>query len=417
MLLIYYTFDCCAGSLTNIGAIFGSLLCGPLMVAVGQRKALMLSLPMGALGWVAHYFSSAIWQLQVIRFIHGIIVGIYLPATLNYSTEISHVNARGRMAASISMGRQSGYLASYVIGSVLHWRHASLVFGVVTLVPFVMLFMLDDSPRWLASKSRHDDARKSLLHFRGENYPVDKELMEIEEQLKTTEAGRVIDQVKNFNDPVIRNLMLLMIFLFFVSQLNGHNSMATYATTIFQSVQGDIDSYLSTAIVGSVRVVGTAVYLIIADKFPRKVLLVGSLGLSSASMIILGVFLFFSNNGFDVSNYNYIPIVTITIYTCFACIAYTLLLLVRSELLPNPVRSLGVSAIGCVYYVSGFIISYVFLLMLEFMGTHGTFIFYGLSGFLMLIITALFVKETYSKSLEEIETSYISNKSKENRNI
>lgn len=411
-------FNYCAGSLPNIGAIFGSLISGPMMVSIGQRKTLLMAMPVSALGWIALHFSTAIWQLQVIRFIHGIIIGIYLVSTMNYATEISPTNVRGRVAGSLNMGRQFGFMAVYAIGgSGLQWRTTCLYFGVTTVVPFLMLFKLYDSPRWLASKSRHDDARKSLLFFRCKNYEVDKELSEIEEQLKKSEFGTVIDQFKKFKDPSIRNLLLLLTFLFFASQLNGHNSMATYATTIFQSVDSDIDCYLSTNVVGGVRVLGTTVYLIAADKIPRKVWLIGSLLLSSSAMMVLGIVTLLSNYGYDFSNFNYIPIVSITIYTCFACIAQSLLLIVRGELLPNSVRSLGGSIIGCTYYVGGFLISYAYQLMAEHMGTHGTFIFYAINGFIILIVTKLYVNETYSKSLEDIEKSHITNKAKETDKI
>lgn len=383
------------------------------MVLLGQRKTMMLALPMGAILWLVLALAPSVRVLQVVRVAHGMVLGLYLGPSINYVLEIAHTSARGRLSALIHVGRQLGFLFIYTVGSSgIHWRHTSIVCGCVTVIPFIILCFIRDSPRWLATKSRMEDAQKSIEFFRGKKYPAEDELRDIQVQLETSSGGTssVLDQIKLFKEPAVAKIIILFVFLFYIYQQTGNFAMIVYSTTIFHSVDSSIDAYLSTIIIGCVRVFATMVYLLISDKISRKIIIFGSFTLSSIFMAILAAYSFASNYGYDVSSFDFVPLVSLALFIFFTCSSQSSLFLIRGELMPTSVRSLGVALTNVVLFLGAFTISFSFTPMVSSIGTHGAFTVFAVNGLLMLILTSIFVPETRSKSLEDIQKELVNTK-------
>ena len=309
----------------------------------------------------------------------------------------------------IDLFRQLGFLFVYVVGSSgISWRQTSLLCGcVTTVVPFVAFWFLPNSPRWLATKSRLPEARSSLKFYRGEEYKIDQELDDITKQLKPlAKDNSVTKQFEMLRQDSVMKRMFLLVFMFFAYQFTGNFSMIVFSVTIFQSVESRIDSYMSTIIVGFVRVFGVAFYIMVADKIGRRKLLLVSLALSSVAIAVMGGFFFAPSLGYDVSYVDWLPLLAMAVFVFFTCVAEPTLILLRSELLPTSVRALGVSIIYIFFFSGAFLVSFLFPLMVDSIGSHGTFWTYALSGVLMTIVGGLFIPETQGKSLEEIESSY-----------
>ena len=81
-----------------------------------------------------------------------------------------------------------------------------------TIIPFIFLLFLPDSPRFLAFKKDIDLARGALKIFRGKNYDVEPELNEIVEQLERAGSqGTFIDQFYQLKK--LENLKILILLI------------------------------------------------------------------------------------------------------------------------------------------------------------------------------------------------------------
>lgn len=396
-------------SLLNIGAMVGSLASGPLMVWLGQRVTLLVALPVAAAGWFLLAFSPAVWVMQVSRVLLGVATGIFGGPSASYVAEITHSSKRGRLTGLTDLFRQFGFLFVYFIGSKgLSWRRVSLVCGcVTTLIPFVMLWFLPSSPRWLATKSRESDARQSLKWFRGDKVDIELEFYDIvTEQTHEKKGSNVRSQFMNFKDPSILKRLIFLALMLFAYQFTGNFSMIVFSATIFQSTQSNLDEYTCTIIVGCVRVIGVGVYIAMADKIGRRVLLLSSLVLSSVAITVVGLFLFLAQKKIVPSSLDAMPLVSLSVFIFFACIAEPTLILLRAELLPTSARSLGISVIYIFFYTGAFLVIYLYPVMVSCMGSHGVFWVYAAVGVAMAIAGAIFIPETRTKTLEHIEKSY-----------
>lgn len=66
-------------------------------------------------------------------------------------------------------------MIAYVKGWFLSWRTVAWYSNIYVIVPFCFLFLIPESPAWLVSKNRIEEARKSLDWFH-KYQPIRQEL-------------------------------------------------------------------------------------------------------------------------------------------------------------------------------------------------------------------------------------------------
>ncbi|KAK3862926.1 hypothetical protein Pcinc_031248 [Petrolisthes cinctipes] len=155
-------------SVVHMGAMTGSFLGGLLMVRFGQRVTLVFVLPLSFLIWITLYLASTVWLILTVRFLQGVCLSLMSSSTTTYVAEYSHSNYRGRFMACLEMFRQVGSLITFLLGcTTLTWRQIALIYGLAnTIVPFLALLYLPNSPRWLAMRGRKQEAHNALIFFR-----------------------------------------------------------------------------------------------------------------------------------------------------------------------------------------------------------------------------------------------------------
>lgn len=395
------------GSLIHIGAIVGSIAGGMMNLYVGQRVTLLLAMPFSLALWLAMSFTSTVWLLLLVRTLLGLTQGLVGAASGNYVIELSSSKLRGRLTGFIETGRQVGFLMVYLVGSLdLTWREVMLVCGCITAIPpFVGLLFLPDSPRWLVTRGRFDEARKSLLFFRGSHYDIQPEFDSITDQIKRTSANKksLKDQLRQMREPSVLRRMLLLAFLMIAIQFTGNMSIATYVVPIFQATDSGINSYVSAALVGSIRVVGTIVFLLVVDRVGRRSMIFVTTLTCATTMLSLGVYFFLHHRGVDVGDISWLPLSTIMVFTAFVCGAQAVMSLLRSELLPTSVRATTTAIMYVFFFTGMFIATQTFPLIVEGAGEHGAFWIYSGSCVLIALVVGFKLPETQGLSLEQID--------------
>jgi len=386
----------------------GCVVSSVVQVKLGKRKTMIGFLPAELASWLLMSFTQSVELLLFARFSLGFFVGALGAAAFTYAVEISHKSYRGGLVSTVDLVRQIGMLLAYVLGSTaLTWRMMALICGCLsTILPFIFLLFLPDSPRYLAFRKETDKARQSLQIFRGKNFDVEPELQDILEQLnKSGSKGTIKDQAYQIIKPENLKIFVLLFFINLLSQFTGNIVVINYTVTIFQAANTNIDPYLCTIIIGVIRVLGTVVYLLIIDRLGRKVLLMNSLFVLSGSGAILGLYFFFQENGRDMSNLGWLPLTCLVIFSFFSVIGHPVVTIVRGELLPTSIRSLGFNLLTATLFLGKFAVSQTYPPMVLSFGVHGAFWFYSCCSLVIITTVGLFVPETKGKSLEEIEMS------------
>ena len=148
-----------------LGILVGSPIGGMLGDRFGRKPLFMIDMGIFVLGSVLQFFVHEPWQLFLVRLLMGIAVGVEYSVGWPLMSEFAPARMRGRLMGLTLVAFYVGFMVAFLVGYVLtttttvDWR---IILGSST-IPAVILFLarfgLPESPRWLWSKGRHDEAR------------------------------------------------------------------------------------------------------------------------------------------------------------------------------------------------------------------------------------------------------------------
>src|SRR3984885_13317298 len=184
------------GSATIFGLFFGTAGQGEFSDRFGRRFIYQFNLLLFGIFTILGAFAPSVTLLIVCRFIAGIGLGAEQPLAFAYAGEYAPKRIRGRILAivhfiggacvwPIGTGLVIGFsafTASYytdVAQSAEYvWRGVWLLIGALALIVWVFRFTLPESPRYLATHGRGDEAIKVLgrLGIAGPTQPLSADL-------------------------------------------------------------------------------------------------------------------------------------------------------------------------------------------------------------------------------------------------
>jgi putative MFS transporter len=152
------------GSATYIGFFFGALLAGALGDLIGRRRVMMVALAIYSVASLVSAMTHVWPAFLVARIVAGLGTGAESAIIAPYLAEFVARRYRGTFVGSLAGFFSFGFVAAAVLGYLIvpatpdGWR----IVLVLTALPVVMLLwwprVLPESPRWLESRGRHDEA-------------------------------------------------------------------------------------------------------------------------------------------------------------------------------------------------------------------------------------------------------------------
>src|SRR5215831_7832626 len=161
-----------ASSAYLAGAVLGALFFGWLTDRLGRKRLFFITLVVYLLATAAPALSWNIWSFALFRFLTGAGIGGEYTAINSAIQELVPARYRGWtdlvINGSFWVGAAVGAAASIVLldpavlAPDVGWRLAFLIGAVLGLVIFLMRLWLPESPRWLMTHGRVEDANKVL---------------------------------------------------------------------------------------------------------------------------------------------------------------------------------------------------------------------------------------------------------------
>ena len=126
----------------------------------------------------------------------------FLSSTI-YTVEVVNKEVRGSFSVFEGVSRSVGVILIYSLGSFLHWYQAAYIGMVFPLMALILLFLLPESPYFLVSVGKTEDASKSLRKLNDRTKDLDEELNCIKkavlETRENTNENRTFQLLKNFH--------------------------------------------------------------------------------------------------------------------------------------------------------------------------------------------------------------------------
>ncbi|KAJ3889960.1 general substrate transporter [Lentinula edodes] len=279
-------------SVLQAGAFFGALVSAPVSARFGRKWPLFIYTLIFAIGAILTIVPSGsnpgrgLGEIYAGRVISGFGIGAITAVSPAFVSECSPKEVRGRITGLFQVMVASGIgVGLHVKNNPKIWR---IPFG-LQLVPAGMmalgLLTVKESPRYLASIGRNEEAIDNLAYLRrspADSESVVLEMAEIQAAIQEERLARVsLGWREAFfgKGNAIRFLIAFMIFL--LQQWSGQNSVTYYAPQIFASVSDSCTK-------GVVKVVTVSTFVAFGvERFGRKrFLFISSMGMGILFFII-----------------------------------------------------------------------------------------------------------------------------------
>jgi MFS transporter, putative metabolite:H+ symporter len=269
-----------------IGMFIGAAFFGRLADRIGRRKAFLVGLSWFSAFSLAGAFAPDPALLVLARFLAGVGIGAVYPVADAYLADVLPKEHRGRMASY-------AYTCSFLavpFAAFLAWRltqHSPL--GVAgwrwllalgaggAVIVFVLNRWLPESPRWLASVGRLDEAQRALNIFAAGSNVIAAQTHTPPDASRAgvgRPAQSALAQLRRA--PYNRRVAMLTVFHLF--QTYGYYGFGTLAALVLVSRGYDITSSMLFSALSFVGYpVGSLMAIPLLARFERKFLLVGSI--------------------------------------------------------------------------------------------------------------------------------------------
>ena len=270
------------------------------------------------------------------------------------------------------------------------------------IIMLIGICFLGDTPRWLISKKRDDEARQIFKDIDPDCNP-EEQIKEIRQTIKRAQ--------KDDGHAAFQRWMLMPVFvgvgMMFMQICTGINTIIYYTTTIFKvaGFSSAIGAIYATIGIGFVNFLMTFVAIIFADRIGRKPLLYAGLSGVTVSLFALGASFWFADALGD--NLKWMAVGSVVVYIAsFAFSLGPIGWIVVSEILPLKIRGLAMSICTVANMAFNFIVVLTFLPLINSIGEAWTFWIYGVIGIFCLFFTYYLLPETKGRSLEQIEKNW-----------
>ncbi|XP_025215148.1 solute carrier family 2, facilitated glucose transporter member 6 isoform X3 [Theropithecus gelada] len=352
------------GSVFTLGAAAGGLSAMILNDFLGRKLSIMFSAVPSAAGYALMAGAHGLWMLLLGRTLTGFAGGLTAACIPVYVSEIAPPGVRGALGATPQLMAVFGSLSLYALGLLLPWRWLAVAGEAPVLVMILLLSFMPNSPRFLLSRGRDEEALRALAWLRGTDADVHWEFEQIQDNVRR-QSSRV--SWAEARAPHVCRPIAVALLMRLLQQLTGITPILVYLQSIFDSTAVLLPPKDDAAIVGAVRLLSVLIAALTMDLAGRKVLLF-------------------------VSGYamGWGPITW----------------LLMSEVLP--LRARGVASGLCVLasWLTAFVLTKSFLPVVSAFGLQVPFFFFAAICLVSLVFTGCCVPETKGRSLEQIESFF-----------
>ncbi|XP_005494166.2 solute carrier family 2, facilitated glucose transporter member 6 [Zonotrichia albicollis] len=411
------------GSVFTLGAAAGGLSTMLLNDCLGRKLSIMFSALPSALGYALLAGAQGLWMLLLGRVLTGYAGGVTSASIPVYISEISHPGVRGMLGACPQIMAVLGSLVLYALGLVLDWRWLAVAGEVPVLAMVLLLCFMPNSPRFLLSQGKEEEALGSLCWLRGQDTDYAREYEQIKDSVRK-QSRRV--SCAELKDPFLYKPILISGLMRFLQQLSGVTCILVYLQPIFNKTSVILKAEYDAALVGLVRLSAVVIAAVSMDKAGRKILLFVSAGVMLVSNLTMGLYIYFepacAHNG-TVANTtlassanlpaeptNYITLIPL-LATMFFIMGYAMgwgpiTWLLMSEILPLKARGVASGLCVLVSWLTAFTLTQFFLPVVNAFGLEVPFLFFAVINAGNILFTGCCVPETKGRSLEQIEAFF-----------
>ncbi|WP_026460759.1 MFS transporter [Schaalia suimastitidis] len=283
-LVLDATWSGLLGVAALVGLFLGASLGGWVTDLIGRRKMFVIDLIVIAILSVLCAVVTSPIHLLILRFLIGVAIGADYPIATSMITEFSpkryRAAAMGIIAAAWYLGANVAALVGWVLVEVPHgWRWMLASSAVPCVLILLGRWSVPESPRWLVSKGRAEEAQRIVFETLGEHVHLPEE-----EVAEPTRVGEI------FKGVYLQRV--LFVGVIWLCQAIPMFALYTYGPQIIEAVglgQGR-NVLLGELVIGTFFMLGTFPAMYLCEKIGRRPLIIGCFAGMTLALAVIGFF-------------------------------------------------------------------------------------------------------------------------------
>lgn len=373
------------GASALIGIFFGGPLGGYFADKIGRKPMFIVDLSIFLVGSVAQFFVADAWQLFVIRLLMGMAIGADYAIGWPLLVEFAPARLRGKLMAFQEVAWYVGYLLAYAVGYYMStginadWR---IILGMST-IPSLIVFLLrlgtPESPRWLISKGRREEAME-----------IARECME-DDDVRDLVHEKVVKPsfAKLFSPQYFKSTFFVS--MYWVCNVTPYFAIATFAPIVLESL-GMEDGLGGAFLLNGVVVAGAVASMYLIERVGRRKLSIPPMWIAAVALVVIGLFSHVS------------PVVILVCFMAFSffnAISTALTGVYPGEVFPTEIRGAGVGFATAFSRIGAAAGTFILPLSVEGLGVGTTMLIAAGICVLGAVISQYMAPETKGLSLSE----------------
>ena len=387
------------GSLIAVGfagQLIGAIAFGWIGERWGRLNSMLVTLLIFSLMGLACAFAQSYDQIWWFRFVQGIGLGGEVPLMAAYVNEFAKAKGRGRFSLSVQVMFAIGLPICALVGvyAVPNWGWQSMFYisAVPALLALPLRRLLPESPRWLASRGRFEEADRAITHIESiaiaEGHTLSTlpanlpEVKEVKPRVADLFRGRYLKRT-------------ISIWFVWIGAYIVTYGLTAWAPSLFNIVYHlpVQTSLIYGLVLSGIGLGGALLALYLIEAIGRKPMFVIGLGVCAVPMLsflvlgqlsALGVLLIISGAFFFCS------------FLALGLATYT------AEIYPTQLRALGGGIASAWQRAASMAGPIIVGWILPNWGINAVFVAFGLSALMGAIVAYFFCIETRGQVLEEL---------------
>ncbi|XP_013171393.1 PREDICTED: facilitated trehalose transporter Tret1-like, partial [Papilio xuthus] len=389
--------------IASVGALCNTFtLCflGMLIDRIGRKYCVILTCLPKILISIVFIFAKEAWVLILGRAVIGCADLFLFTAVPIYASEIADKETRGSLGTLLQMLSSLGIAVTKSIGPFVSYTTYSIIFAALNVLVAIPVLFLPDSPYYLYSKGKIDEAMKTLTSLRDTEESAKEEL----EMYSVSVNKEKVDKVKLLKDRVFLKSVGIAIVLCFITQFIGFNAVSYYLQTILVSTNTNVMPEVASLVISLIQILAALCAAIVTDRWKRRHILLSSLIGVFIGLVTLGLFFKLTEEQEVIGFLNYLPMISLIIVVyCYSAGIGSLFWVLIPELFDGPGRALGVTIAMVFVSFCIFITTKFFPLLTVAIGPALTYWCFSIVCAIGCIYVYFCVPDTNGKTFNEIQ--------------
>ncbi|WP_432850428.1 MFS transporter [Amycolatopsis sp. CA-161197] len=376
------------GASALIGIFLGSIVVGWAADKIGRQRLYTVDFLLIAVASAAEFFVTSPTQLFVLRLLIGIGIGADYALGPTLVAEFVPRKYRGGLLASLTVLWTVGYVAAFFLGNYVvslggeSWRWLLASSSIPAIAVVLLRIGVPESPRWLLSQGRVDQARAVVRRLRGD-------VEAFEDLVRNHVSARRVRYRELFGKKYWRNTAFGTIF--YNAQVVPYFAIYTFLPLVLLKMGVGEEDTTSDGLLNLFLLAGSLGGLWLVAKMSRRGLTIWSFVVLIATMAPMAIWP-------DAPTALLFPLFLVFTFTMSA--AVNLDQVYPPELFPTDLRSSGVGLLNGLSRVGSAIGTFLLPLALDGIGFSPTMLILTLVLVGGLVVSLLWAPETKNSTMD-----------------